>query len=496
MSKRPHYEAKKPTSVIEIIKRWFRLSDDDRVARLIAIFGIIVSIIGIVVSHSDSKSGSQQLEKLYNIQDNFFGLWSVDPAKATLSYATGMELYNLKEYEWAAAKFRDALNDQEKLKGGDSIDVGKIYALLGLSELYSVTDSEKAIADLTSARKIFESNNDLIHVAWCYYYLATMYFENGADNLNLANEAVDCSIKAANQFCSDGVRLISYRFEDKSISFPEDYDLSKLYMSARYCELMQNLCNLRGKISFAAGNINESVQYFNMALEYCSKWSTCHYYLDIVLGSENGANGEDYSEIIEYIDQIRAPEVLNNLIDVKIYEFNNGLYDRELFFTVSVLRGSDTATFLTNRAMGELRMQNYSDAIFDCDVALSIWDTLPYSQRSVISDTYTCLALSELAEGKKNGNEIIKYFDYAVSYDRELFGANIRTAKSFENRGNANCEFQEFDLALKDYLEAYCIYLDIGEHTSAQTVRDQMEEIYSAIQDYGTFDEWLTRNTS
>lgn len=359
MSRRPQYEAKKRPSIIRRIIQWLKSSKSDNIARTIACLSLVAAVFGVFLAHCDSKSTTLQLDNIYTIEENFFGLWSIDPAKATLSYATGMELYNLREYEQAAIKFREAVSDQEKLKGGDDIDVGKIYAVLGLSESYLVSEREKAVADLTVALKIFESNDDQLHVAWCYYYLATMYFERGFNHLNLANEAVEKSIEAANEFCPDGVELISYRIEDKEISFPADYDLSKLYISARYCELMQNTNNLQGKISFRLEDVAEAVHHFNAALEYCSKWSACHYFLDIVLNSEHGAKNEDRDEIIEYIGQITAPEVLNNLANVKIYEFNHGTFDENAFVIVSVYRGADAATFLTNRAMSEYVMRFY-----------------------------------------------------------------------------------------------------------------------------------------
>ena len=458
----------------------------------IAVASLIVSIIAIIVAvtigivnyiQGERAASEATLNSIYTVVDQYFG---IDPTKAALSYTTGMDLYSRHEYSLAMEQFRQAVTDQEKITGADSIEVGKVYSMLGLSETYSLTNRDNAISDFTKALNIYESHDEKMLASHCYYCIAEWYFESGTDHLNLAQENVQSSITVAQEIISEEILWAEQTVDQITLRFPaQQYDADTLYKSSRYCEIMQDNYDLLGKINQMIGNSNTAFYYFNIALDLNSQWVSIYPRLLVLVDTDS----KDKSEIADYIGYLNSLDMLNNLCTVRIYHNDSGYYEDLLprqYKTLSVFSSSNIATYLTNRAMSECCLQCTDEAILDCEKALTMWNGLPYSERTNISDTYIYLAIAKTGDSDgsidfdtfsvEKQKDIINDLNCAVEYAEELYGKDSpKTAYTYEKLGETYALFQQADEAIYYFDKALQLYLESGNTNVADYIQERID---------------------
>ena len=441
-------------------------------------------------------------EGIYQELKSLHDIFRIDPAKASFAYATGMELYNLREYNRAAEKFREAVPIQEKLTGAGSIDVARTYVMLGLSESYSAELNNNAVTDLIGALKIFEVLGDPLYIAWCNHYLSVMFFERGYNHLNLAFEySLKCK-KAADTYYPEQIRFGEAKWHGTLLRAPQKcHDPEKIYKAIQYHDLLSENGNLLGKIHMRSNHPDNALFCFNTSLQTCYDWNILRH--ELVRCFKDGYRSDD-EKIKKYASQIDPSDSNQNCIMVAIYDYSDTKVSDKVKYVLPVSNSSISATLLSNRAMSEFALHRYDEAITDCKLALQIWGKFSYSKMENVSYAYMYLALALI--GKHTGDngavtafspedqkEINHYLDCAVSCDIEMYGKrHPRTAYSLETRANAHFIFEDLNKASKDYILAYHIYKDHEDDVAAQNIKKNLMQLYDIEHsDKDGFNKWM-----
>ena len=454
---------------------------------------IIYLILGPEASEKTVKNIEGHIEKIDSMLDRYESnlscfLPKIDEGEAGVLFQTGIKLYNEKQFESAASIFKDALSEQKKLTGADSDEVGIVFLMLGLSRLYagnSITNnSDNVIIPLTSAQAIFEENDNQLMLAASYLYFATAYFEMGESYMNHAIENIRLWRNKINECLPSDVKVKVEKM-DGDIIKPHviSENVESLYLFSKYLFWEQEGLDLTGRIYYRLGDYYHAFVLFNEAL-YSSvkKWV-----VDTSLASID--TNELSENIIVYIQDLDSNDVLNQ--SCSIYKNSdaetNSLGElQHIYLPIS----SQSATYLTNRAMSEISLGYPEEATIDCEDALKIWNRLPYSDRNNIAQTYINLSfaiiidhIEEINTGAYPEEEKIILFNYlqsAVKADKEMFGEkHIRTAYSFETLGFAQMVFGDYESSSNSYQNANDIYREEGDTDNVKRIEAVLEMLAS-----------------
>lgn len=459
------------------------------IVSILLVILLLTMIAAIVDKYQNRYSHSEHLQTMNNgyqydlaTQDSILGMNKISPEKASISYNAGIDSYREQQYGTALHFFEEAVDEQEAITGSGSTEVGKIYCMIGLSRIYTqqaVTDGgDDAISAFNLARQIFLQNGDNISLAHCYYFKGIAYFEDETKQFNRSIEEVNNSIGVLRDYLPNGEwspeKLIDIQNCD------ECYRLSKCL------ELFEKDYDLLGRITTMSGNPSSAFYYFNRALEASGiEVNIYHSLYDFLDSNDVDIADED---IMAYLASIEE----ENTVKIKVYSSDSTSMRVSVddFNTVSVYENAETATLLTNRAMSELNLLHFENAVEDCQEAIHIWEKLPFSSRTNISYAYNYLAQALIGVASNEPDpqaylaekeqELIDYVEAAVQYDNEMYGPeHSRTAYSYEIKGGINYAIGKSEIAIQSYKTALDIYEKLGVDDAAQFCREQIEMIQS-----------------
>ena len=445
----------------------------------------------------------------------------VNLALADQRFQNGVDMYEQHHFKEASSSFEEAIEYREKAYDHNSEDLAKAYLMLGTSLIYGDTvqnDENKDISALNSSLSIYEELGKQYEVAYCYFMMAVAYFEKGYSHLNLAQDCIRSStatlygIEELQDALSipwrgDSVKeseASNVEYPDSEMPLftqPENY--RALYQLCKFYSLHADIQNLLGKICIRGGDWNKSFLNFDAALRESSSYLDSTYNLVLFSDRFNNSNIEE-EEIKEYISN--SSGLFENTIHVRVLSDDNGEPDISSEETETVLLPSstDVATYLTNRAMSEFSIGLYDSAKEDCEVALEIWDKYNYSDQTELPYTYIYLTLATIVDMKGADPEalnekketLVENLNKALSYSREIFGNyHPRTAYVYETKGFVNMLFNEPEVALNDYLEAYRIYEKNSDGDGMKFAKDEMNTAYDLLGSVQSFDGWFLANT-
>ena len=492
-------EKRKEASAKEKIGKNNRKSNQLRAKQLIVyitILAIILSILGTVFTHK-KQSLNEKAHDYLALQESILIMNGITPEKAAISYNTGLESYREHQFRSAAEQFSQAIDEQERITGADSSEVGEIYAMLALSRIYSLNiledNANDAVSAINRAIQIFQRKGNKLELARCYYIRGIAYFEADDSHLNRALQQVKMSIETLGDYFPENVTVLTVSYNDTELQLYFDYyDYESIYRACRYYELLQKNYDLLGKIKFKEGDISSALYDFNLALKTNSNLVDADYALATCDLSDRVEINND--EIKEYLQDKSNGSILQNTTRIKVYttEKDKKNVDFGTYKNLLVYSSSDTATWLTNRAMSELVMGSTGIALEDCTSAIGIWDQT--SNKSNISYSYIYLALSHLAIAAKavdsssyleeNKDVLQFYVDSAVTYDEDLWGPfHPRTAYSYETRGGVYYAIGETDIAIESYQNAIEIYDKLNDNHRIRFCQERIAEIESFTAD-------------
>lgn len=493
------------------------------------VFATIISVLTLVIAFLAYKYGAsektlQEIKSSMNsgiasIIETMNGLESsrlnrIDPERTAVTFQTGMEQYESHRYTAAVASFEEAVSEQEKLSGADSWEVGNTYCMLGLSRVYAgdvlSADGHDAVSAFQTARVIFERKGDLLGIAKCDYYLAFAYLSMGSNYLNTVLEYLQNSTNELSSYCPPEAVQLAYQMPsgERMIKSTFDNGLSLEENAELVCRLclfyswMQKDCELLGRFYFTARQPEQAVEQFNKALELNSSLLQAESMILTIQG-DSVADAELHS----FLDTVKeSGGILSDTVTVEMFNTSGGEGEStETGYTLTVARSTDIASLLTRRAVSVFVMGKEERAIADCRLALDIWNSVPFSERTNASFTYTYLALASLYPSQwvietskipeEKRQELLGYMEYAIQIERELMGADsVRYANILYSRGMIRIILEEYEAGLNDWREAYSICVKKGDAENAGFIKGEIENVSNDLDMTNLTTDWFNDN--
>lgn len=222
----------------------------------------------------------EKLKKYPEAKEAYETAIELTPEELDAAYNLGLVLTELKDYDYAIECFNKVLSKDKKdsnsyfnlgicyLKKGDRVNAlmnfqstielndEDIYAHFYIGNIYK--DLGETETAFTEFNKVLELSPDY---SWAYYNLAVIFWESGQ-----AQEAVNCLEKTLELNPKDVDAYITYA---KILSAHEQYENAeaKILEAIQNCGNNGNLFYIMAQIQKHLQNRDESLKYFNLALE-------------------------------------------------------------------------------------------------------------------------------------------------------------------------------------------------------------------------------------
>lgn len=439
-----------------------KMSTDGKVTAIIAIVGIVISIISIAVTVKLAKTEKSQTDVVpYSGGGFVYGESPLDLSQGNAYYERGQEFFRICDYESALQQYESALVEFEKVSYVD-VDVARIQCSIGLTY--------KRQGNLDTA------------IQWYTKAIGTLKSLSESDEI---------------------YSVQSYAFYLRGFAFLENRDLEHAQMDCESCLNLVMQDNFRGECTYA------SALYLQGAI-YTASYYGIHSPYPVHGGTDLGVTWYDamycFDTALEYNGAILYPdfggEFPSRFDAIKAYKYSelDALYDEETFIFGCVYYflenpDAETAAILNYRA--KLLIMLYEEkfldeAIVESEVAMQIYNELPADKREGIQDTYFLLANANLFkevyehEGAIDTKTIEYYcqqMEKALEYTKKWCGESKNTAIAYENMGGAYMLAKNYESALENFQEAELLFSKLGLDEDVQKQKEFIESL-EIMRDY------------
>lgn len=435
----------------------------------------ILGYFGLSPTNGENPTGQNPTPPSYVLYEN-----PPDLTWSSALYSQGMEAYDQNNYTIASERFEAALAEYERISHAD-MNTAKIQYAIGIlnKRLGNLNIAIQWYSDTIGTLEYLSSaETDLDKLGYIYNELGYVHYLRGFAYLK------DRDLSRALSDCNKCSEILEQDIEDKG------------YFSTSL------VLYLRGEI-------------------YTASYYGTHSPYPVHGGTDLGVTWLDAMSCFESALQYKGAQltfkddlVSNNVIVVNAYnDYGISLiapmlqYNGKPVFSTTpepcyIIHGADveTAVILTQRAelLSMLNTEDsLTDAIENCNAALSIYDDLSTDKREGIQETYWQLAYTTLAQGAIQNNQLsvdtIETFrdlmEKGLNYTKEWYGESYETAVAYENMGCALMLASRYNEAAEDFEKAKSIFVMLGLEDDVKKQNDFLETVAKIVSD-GDTDGW------